>query len=49
MFFHDDPDDRPAEIFSARVTIYTGGATPSHLLLPVIPSVEQTDARGTDS
>jgi len=37
-FVHDDPRDRPREVFSGRVTIHTGGEHPSHLLLPLIPS-----------
>ena len=37
-FLHEDPEDRPAEIFGARNTIHTGGAHMSYLLLPVIPA-----------
>ena len=36
-FLHDDPLDRPPEVFGGRVTIHTGPGTPSHLLVPVIP------------
>ena len=36
-FLHDDPDDRPTERDADRVTLYTGGAHASYLLLPVIP------------
>jgi uncharacterized protein len=36
-FKHGDPDDRPADIFSGRVSIHVGGETDSHLLVPVIP------------
>jgi uncharacterized protein len=36
-FVHDDPDDRPPEVFGGRVTIHTGGERASYLLLPVIP------------
>jgi predicted acyl esterase len=36
-FRHDDPEARPADIFGGRVTVHTGGAWPSHLLLPIIP------------
>ena len=36
-FVHDDPDDRPAEVFGAPVTLYVGGSTDSHVLLPVVP------------
>jgi predicted acyl esterase len=34
---HADPDDRPPEVFDTLVTIHTGSAHRSHLLLPVIP------------
>jgi predicted acyl esterase len=37
-FLHTDPDDRPASVFGGRVTIHTGRARSSHLLLPVIPA-----------
>jgi uncharacterized protein len=36
-FKHDDPRDRPAEVFGGDVTVHTGPDRPSHLLLPVIP------------
>jgi hypothetical protein len=36
-FLHDDPQDRPEEIFGSRVSIHTGPGTPSRLLVPVIP------------
>jgi predicted acyl esterase len=36
-FMHDDPRDRPAELFGGRVTVHTGTTYPSSLLLPVIP------------
>ena len=32
-FLHDDPDDRPPEVFGGTVTIHAG----SYLLLPVVP------------
>jgi predicted acyl esterase len=35
---HNDPDDRPEDIFAGTVTLHTGPEHPSHLLLPVIPS-----------
>ncbi len=38
-FIHDEPSDRPADIFGAAVTILTGGEFDSHLLLPIIPKV----------
>ncbi|SDX83515.1 hypothetical protein SAMN05660209_01413 [Geodermatophilus africanus] len=37
-FKHDDPRDRPAEVFGGDVTVHTGPDRQSHLLLPVIPS-----------
>ena len=37
-FQHNDPDDRPSEIFGGKVTLHTGGGHQSYLLVPVIPS-----------
>jgi predicted acyl esterase len=36
-FKHDDPRDRPPEIFGRNVTLHCGPHRPSHVLLPVIP------------
>jgi predicted acyl esterase len=36
-FQHNDPRDRPAEIFGKNVTLYGGAARPSHVLLPIVP------------
>ncbi len=36
-FKHADPVDRPADVFSGRVTIHVGGETDSFLLVPIIP------------
>jgi uncharacterized protein len=36
-FLHDDPADRPAEIFGGKVTVHSGAAHSSYLLLPVVP------------
>ena len=36
-FLHDDPDDRPPEVFDNTVTLHVGPARPAHVLLPVIP------------
>jgi predicted acyl esterase len=36
-FLHDDPLDRPAEVFGDGVTLHTGPEHRSSLLLPVIP------------
>jgi uncharacterized protein len=37
-FLHDDPRDRPAEVFGGRNTLYTGPGREAYVLLPVIPS-----------
>ena len=34
---HADPDDRPSDVFGGKVTLHTGGARESYLLLPIIP------------
>ena len=34
---HDDPVDRPAEVFGGTVTLHSGPRRRSHVLLPVIP------------
>lgn len=36
-FLHDDPFDRPPEVFGGKLTIYTGPEQKSFVLLPVIP------------
>ena len=36
-FLHDDPDNRPAEIFENKVTVHIGPDHAGYLLLPVIP------------
>ncbi len=35
---HDDPDDRPKNIFDGKVTLHAGGGLESYLLIPVIPT-----------
>jgi predicted acyl esterase len=37
-FKHDDPKDRPAQVFGGDVTLHTGPDRQAHLLLPIIPS-----------
>jgi uncharacterized protein len=37
IFVHDDPADRPPDMFDGLTTLLSGGATESWLLLPVIP------------
>jgi hypothetical protein len=34
---HEDPLNRPPDIFINKVTLYTGGNTSSYILLPIIP------------
>ena len=36
-FLHDDPRDRPPEVFGKTVTLHCGPRRPSHVLLPVVP------------
>jgi predicted acyl esterase len=35
---HNDPDDRPSDVFGGRVTLHAGGGRESYLLLPIIPA-----------
>ncbi|MGW1159480.1 CocE/NonD family hydrolase [Streptomyces sp. NPDC002513] len=35
-FLHDDPSDRPKEVFAGRTTLHLGADHPSYLVLPVI-------------
>jgi hypothetical protein len=37
-FLHDDPRDRPPEVFGGRTTIHAGGPYKSSLLLPIVPT-----------
>jgi len=34
---HDDPDDRPKDVFGGKVTLHAGGDLAAYVLLPVIP------------
>jgi uncharacterized protein len=36
-FMHDDPIDRPTEVFGGRTTLHFGGGREPHLLLPIVP------------
>jgi uncharacterized protein len=38
-FLHDDPDDRPAEIFGGTTTVHFGKERENFVLLPVVPVV----------
>ena len=37
-FLHDDPLDRPVEIYGGETTLHTGKEQPAYVLLPIIPS-----------
>ncbi|MFB6130430.1 MAG: CocE/NonD family hydrolase C-terminal non-catalytic domain-containing protein, partial [Salinigranum sp.] len=37
---HDDPRDRPVDVYGGDVTVYTGPDHPSSVLLPVVPERE---------
>jgi uncharacterized protein len=37
-FLHDDPRDRPPDIFGGITALHFGGAARPHLLLPIIPA-----------
>jgi hypothetical protein len=45
-FLHDDPRDRPPDIFGGVTTLYFGGKRQPFLLLPVIPG-RKGGAKGT--
>ena len=36
-FVHDDPTDRPPDIFGGKVTLHVGPQHAAHVLLPIIP------------
>jgi uncharacterized protein len=36
-WLHDDPHDRPADIFGGETTLYTGPEREAYLLVPIIP------------
>jgi hypothetical protein len=37
-FLHDDPRDRPKEIFGGRTSLHIGPGRPAYVLLPIIPA-----------
>jgi len=37
-FLHDDPRDRPPEIFGGTTTLHTGAGRENYVLLPIVPS-----------
>jgi uncharacterized protein len=40
-FLHDDPRDRPAQIFGGTTALHFGGKARPYLLLPIIPANKQ--------
>jgi hypothetical protein len=36
-FMHDDPVDRPLDVFHGRTTLHFGNGRESYLLLPIVP------------
>jgi uncharacterized protein len=40
-WLHNDPRDRPSEVFGGTTTLYAGPKTNSYLLLPIIPKNRQ--------
>ena len=44
-FLHDDPQDRPPEVFGGVTTLHFGRAMANHVLLPVIPAAGQAKKR----
>jgi predicted acyl esterase len=48
-FLHDDPRDRPPEIFGGTTTLHFGGRNQPFLLLPVIPEKRATSAQARKS
>jgi hypothetical protein len=43
-FLHDDPRDRPPDIFGGKVTLHFGPGQAAYLFLPVIPPRVPSDA-----
>jgi uncharacterized protein len=39
-FLHDDPRDRPAEVFGGTTTLHLGGGRENYVLLPIVPKVK---------
>lgn len=37
-FVHNDPRDRPADVFGGDVTLHAGPSRQAYLLLPIIPA-----------
>ncbi|CAE6864624.1 CocE/NonD family hydrolase [Paraburkholderia aspalathi] len=39
-FLHDDPRDRPADVFGGTTTLHLGGGRENYVLLPIVPKVK---------
>jgi hypothetical protein len=39
-FLHDDPRDRPSDVFAGVTTVHVGPDRTSHVLVPIIPAAE---------
>ena len=37
-FKHDDPTNRPPDVYGGKVTLHLGGENDCYLMLPVIPA-----------
>ncbi|MGB9042775.1 MAG: CocE/NonD family hydrolase C-terminal non-catalytic domain-containing protein, partial [Pseudolabrys sp.] len=48
-FLHDDPRDRPMEIYGGQTTIHVGGGRENFVLLPIIPAKREVNVRRTKS
>ena len=46
-FLHDDPRDRPLEIYGGKTTLHLGGGRDNFLLLPIIPEKPAVKAKST--
>jgi predicted acyl esterase len=44
-FLHDDPRDRPLDIFGGKTTLHLGGGQENFVLLPIIPSRKSASAK----
>jgi hypothetical protein len=46
---HDDPRDRPMEIYGGQTTIHVGGGRENFVLLPIIPAKREVNVKRTKS
>jgi predicted acyl esterase len=45
-FLHDDPRDRPSEIFGGTTALHFGRSRHAYLLVPIIPNKKEAPAKG---